>query len=474
MSSRQVFQLRPSGWEQDPDEERFKLSTIDPTPNCAYNHYALFFRLEDSDKSRAVDILKAGLERTLSQARYLCGTIEKDVEGSYCFVKRKDSTVQFVVHQLDPLGNHPSLDDIERSHFSGQSLQDVNLWGVPGLTWGEDSPEANPDRSPVVAAYQLNLLQGGLLFSIHNHHYSCDLMGWSNFTRQLAENCYAITNSTSFPPWNPANIDVSRFTKSLPADSLVEGPPIAPKHPGHPEQQVVLFHLPKSKAEELKKLATLEDPASPWISTYDAMCAYVWRMLSKTRAPLYKPDPSAALWWGEAVNMRPRLHNPPVPERMMRNAVAGAFSDMAPVSPLTAKEIISDAPLSKLAGYIRALTESCNEEHLQRLIDFIAPIRDKRTISLRVDSHPPMSMFVTDHRAADVSSFDFGFAKPITYRHLWGNLVTAGVVLIYAPIKSLINKDEGVTFAITMEKDLVPKLMESSEWTDYFEYRGID
>ncbi|KAK2053879.1 acyltransferase [Colletotrichum caudatum] len=474
MSSRQIFQLRPLGWENDPEEERFKLSIIDPTPNCAYNHYGLFFRLEDSKRSSAVDILKAGLERTLSQARYMCGTIEKDVEGGYSFVKRKESSVQFVVHELDAHANHPSLDDIERSYFAGHSLQDINLWGIPGLTWGEETPEADPDNSPVVAAYQLNLLKNGLLFSMHNHHYSCDLMGWSNFTRQLAENCYAIANSASFPAWNPANVDVSRFIRNIPAESLVDGPAVAPKHPGHKEQQAVLFHLPKSKAEELKKLAMPTNPEAPWISTYDAMCAYVWRMLSKIRAPVYNPDPSSHLWWGEAVNMRPRLQNPPVPDRLMRNAVAGAFSDTAPVPPLTAGEVISGAPLSKLAGYIRALTDSCTEQHVDRLIDFIAPIRDKRTISLRVDSHPPMSMFVTDHRSADVSSFDFGFGKPITYRHLWGDLLTAGVVVIYAPIQSSRSPDEGVMFAITMEKDLVPKLMETSEWTDYFEYRGVD
>ncbi|KAK2003328.1 hypothetical protein LX36DRAFT_625218 [Colletotrichum falcatum] len=474
MSSRQVFQLRPLGWENDPKEERFKLSVIDSTLNCAYNHYALFFRLQDSEKSRAVDIMRSGLERTLSQARYLCGTIEKDVDGGYSFVKRKESAVQFVVHWLDPHGNHPSLDEIEKSYFSGHSLQDINLWSIPELTWGE-RPEADPDNSPVVAAYQLNLLEGGLLFSMHNHHYSCDVMGWSNFTRQLAENCYAVANSTDFPPWDPRNIDyVSRFTKILPEESLVGGPPIAQRHPDHQRQQAVLFHLPKSKAEELKKLAMPTDPKTPWISTYDAMCAYVWRMLSRIRAPVYKPDPATALWWGEAVNMRPRLHNPPVPDRLMRNAVAGAFSDTAPVPALTAGEVISDAPLSQLAGYIRALTESCSEQHVEQLIEFIAPIRDKRTVSLRVDARPPMSMFVTDHRSADVSGFDFGFAKPITYRHLWGDLLTAGVVLIYAPTRSSENLDEGVMFAITMEKDLVPKLMDTSEWTDYFEYRGVD
>lgn len=65
MPPNETFQLRPFGWETDPAEERFKLSTIDPTPNCAYNHYVLFFRLDDDDRAKAADFLKAGLERTL-------------------------------------------------------------------------------------------------------------------------------------------------------------------------------------------------------------------------------------------------------------------------------------------------------------------------------------------------------------------------------------------------------------------------
>ncbi|KXH30347.1 hypothetical protein CSAL01_11129 [Colletotrichum salicis] len=473
MSSREIFHLRPSGWELDPEEERYKLSTLDPTPQSAYNHYVLPFRLADEKKDNAVEILKAGLQRTFSQARYMCATIERDPEGGYSFVKKKESAVRFVVHRLNPNNGHPSLDTIEASHFSGNSLQDINLWSIPELTWGE-RPEADPDNSPVVAAFQLNVMEGGLILSMHNHHYSCDVMGWSNFTRQLAGNCYAIANKTVFPSWDPACIDASRFTKHVPTAYLVEGPAIPQKHPDHLAQQPVLFHLPMSKAEALKKLAVPKDPELHWISTYDAMCAFVWRMLSKIRAHFYKPDPSTLLWWGEAVNMRPRLKNPPVPEGMMRNVVAGAFSDTAPVPPLTVADVISDVPLSKLAGYIRALTESCDELHLERLIDFIAPIRDKRTISLRVDAHPPMSMFVTDHRPADVSNFDFGFAKPLTHRHVWGDLVTAGVVLIYPPVRSATNSDEGYMFTITMEKGLVPKLMDDPEWAKYFEYRGVD
>jgi hypothetical protein len=46
----QEFQLLPFGWENDPDEERFKLSTIDYLTTKSYLPMAMFFKLEESDK----------------------------------------------------------------------------------------------------------------------------------------------------------------------------------------------------------------------------------------------------------------------------------------------------------------------------------------------------------------------------------------------------------------------------------------
>lgn len=301
-------------------------------------------------------------------------------------------------------------------------------------------------------------------------------MGWSNFTRQLAENCYAVCNGTSFPPWDPACIDVSRFTRHVPESARVDGPAAAPKHPGHLDQQALLFHLPKSKAAALKKTASPTDGAH-WISTYDAMCAFLWRQLSRVRLGLHNPDLSSHPYFGEAVNMRPRIHNPDLPARVMRNVLCGALGDTAPVPRPSLAEVIAseeEYPLSKLAGYIRGLTESCTQEHMETLIEAIAPVRDKRSMSLRVDALPPMSVWVADHRPADVGGLDFGFGRPVTHRHLWGEHLSAGLVLIYPPKSLSSDPDEGFIFTVRVEKELVSKLIEDPEWSEYFEFRGID
>lgn len=51
----------PQPGESDTEEERFGLST----------NYAVFFRLRDEEKSRAVELLTCGLQRTLGQGRHL-------------------------------------------------------------------------------------------------------------------------------------------------------------------------------------------------------------------------------------------------------------------------------------------------------------------------------------------------------------------------------------------------------------------
>lgn len=133
------------------------------------------------------------------------------------------------------------------------------------------------------------------------------------------------------------------------------------------------------------------------------MCAYIWRILTSVRAPFYDIDLYTIPWIGEAINIRPRLSTP-VPHRMVRSIVAGAFSDTAPVTCLTVGEIISDAPLSKLVVHIRKLTESCNEQYFDGLIDLIGHIRDKRVLAHRTESYPPLSIVISDHRSADISS----------------------------------------------------------------------
>jgi hypothetical protein len=46
----QEYQLHPYGWENDPEEERYRLSTLDYLTTTTFTNTAFFFRLEESQK----------------------------------------------------------------------------------------------------------------------------------------------------------------------------------------------------------------------------------------------------------------------------------------------------------------------------------------------------------------------------------------------------------------------------------------
>ncbi|KAK8136733.1 Acyl transferase [Apiospora sp. TS-2023a] len=482
--------IRPTGWENDPEEERFRLSLFDPIILVVYCQFALYFRLDDAHRDQAAQVLQQGLERTLSQVRHLCGTIEKDEGGGFSFVKKRDTTVRYVVKWLDG-PEYPSIDDLESNTFSYKSLgADPGAFALDGMPYGEGLAVSNPNNSPITSGFQLNFVRGGAMFSSHLHHWAADLVGWRNFTRQLSDNCRAIWDARAngglpqWPSWDPACIDVSRFTKQLPADQLVDGPPVAPRHKDLPPQdqfEAVLFHLPKSKAAALKKLAQPKE-GEGWVSTYDAMCAFVWRHLTRVRAPYYGADPSAtAPWFGESVDMRGRFHNPDPPQRMIRNMLTGGFSEMAPahVQLPTVGELGSlpghETPLSHVAMYVRRLTDSVTQEMVEGVLEYIATLRDQQSISFNLMAKPPLSLFITDHRPADSTASDFGFGRPLTHRFLTGDGVSANLAFVYPPSASTGgDDDQGTIWSIGMERDLVPKLRADPEWSQYFEYRGVD
>ncbi|RYP42208.1 hypothetical protein DL767_000372 [Monosporascus sp. MG133] len=480
MPQYEVFELHPAGWESDPPHEYFMLSTLDYCTAQVFNNYALFFKLSDADKPSVIPVLKRGLEVTLSQCRQLCGVLEEHPDGGLCFHKTRQSTVQFHVQWLDTaenVGRYPSFEELEKRHFVSQALGDISTWSVPPMTYGE-KPEAQPASKPKCSAFKVSFIRGGLVFMMHHHHYANDVLGWAGELHQLAENCAAIWKSPenpAFAPWDKACLDLSRVTKpDPPEDQRVDGPAAPLRHPEHKVGQWLLFHLPKSKTAELKKMASPAD-GSYWISSYDAYMAYIWRILSKHRARLFKSDLNKSLMWGEAVDMRKRFHDPPVPQRIQGNLVFLASSKDSPVPQLTAEEVISKAPLMKLAWYIRQLTNSATQENLDIALSAIAPIRDKTSLFSRVDSFPPMSNITTEWRESRVYEADFGFAKPYAFRHPF-NTVSAGLTIVY-PVRTIgapAGEDEGNEFCVGFEKELAKDLIEDPEWNKYFEFRGVD
>jgi hypothetical protein len=434
-------------------------------------------RLLTTLDSKAAAILKEGLERTLSQVRQLCGTIERDDDGQHSIVRRKTSTVQFVVQHLDtPEDTFPSFDEIADAHFVAAVLGDINVLSNAPYTCG-NKPEAHPDNSPALLSFKVNFIHGGLILNYHNHHYSNGLAGSTAFVKQLTENCYAVANKTAFPSYDLRWLDRRSYglpgfeTPSSSPQPPVSAPPRAEKNVQHRPSQFLLFHLPKSKARLLKAAASPND--GTWITTYNAMCALMWRTLTKLRVPLYSPDPAYKPLWGQGVTISKLFTNPPIPERMQGNLQFDITSRTSRVPELSVAEIVSDAPLSQLATYTREMTESVTPDMLATALAAVANVRNKTDLSIRVDSFPPLALLWTDWRSGDYCTYDFGFGKPEAYRHLFGGVPLCQAV-VFPPRTGPKGEDEGIEIMFACETELVDRLLRDEEWVRYFEFRGVD
>ncbi|KAK1621930.1 hypothetical protein BDP81DRAFT_476709 [Colletotrichum phormii] len=497
-----VYNLHPTGWESDPEDEYHRLCTLDYCSGTIYCAYALFFKLDqDGDKHKIVDVLKQGLEITLSQCRRLCGTLKENPDGSgdgdLCFHKKRGDTVEFHVQWLDGTNTntnntddddekHPSYADFERQHFSNRAFgPDLNLWCVAPMTPAE-KPSNRPENNPKAASFKASFIPGdGLVLMMMHHHLANDVTGWAGELHQLAENCaavWAVSASASgakvasaatlpeLPPWDPACVDLSRVTApDPPADQLVDAPPRPSRHPDQRAASRLLFHIPRSKLLELKRLATpvpalAADESNSdncnWISSYDALNAYLLRVMLKHKARLHKSDPEALVEWVEAVDVR-RLcdaSGKPMPARTQGNVIAVAIASRSTqiVPQFTIKEIVEEAPFSKLAWYMRQLTDSITPAAIDAMLSGIAHIRNKLTLYAGSDIFPPTTLLVTDWRDADPYTADFAFGRPSGFRCPWDS-VTGGLVVIYPPHPAAVGvgpggEDEGNEISWAVEK----------------------
>lgn len=434
-------------------------------------------KFADIINSKTAAIIKEGIERTLSQIRHFCGVIERDDDSHHSMVKRKNSTVKFVIQYLDsPEDKFPSFSELEQAHFVSTILGDISVLCNAPMTF-RPKPEAHPDNHPAVSSFKATFIPGGVIIIIHGHHYSNGITGFNSLAEQLAGNCYAIAHATQFPPFDMRCLDrsfLSKLEQSSPTNPKNLQAVVLPRsgeNLGYRPSQSLMFHLRKSRTAELKKAASPSDGS--WISTYDAVCAMMWRVLSRIREPLYSPGLDYKPLWATGVALHKLFTSPAVPAGFQGNIQVDVKSATSSIPQLSLAEIISEAPLSKIAGYTRRLADSVTADYVAGIIQEHANVRNKHDLSIDLAGFPPMAILVSDWRSATLCQYDFGFGELRCWRHLFGAVFPCQV-LVYAPRKGPSGDDEGVELQITFEAELAQQLVHDPEWSRYFEFRGVD
>ncbi|KAK7522542.1 transferase [Phyllosticta citriasiana] len=358
---------------------RVSSSNPDHTLPKIYTQITLAFKLEDHvDHQTVIDDFVVGLQRTLSQYRFLRGTLQTNVmTGRLWIRKEKHNTVEFVTNWIDgPEDDFPSYETLEKAEFpaamlDGDSLFPLHVTHKQPLTL---LVESGDDDTPILVA-QANFIRGGLILAVAVHHSCSDGPGANGFLSHWAENTRGVLTGTTPTPFDSLVLDRSPLTSKASAKrsttnedqeapfscAVTKTPPTPPKDFKIPRLSQVMLHSSSGGPARLKKDA--KPPGQPTASSYDAMVAILRRCMTRARLPLLNSERSTESRLLHAVGLR-QCMEPPLPARFLGNALA------LPTPSMDISSLLDGEALPQIGSVIRAsILEATSKDTINRTAD---------------------------------------------------------------------------------------------------------
>ncbi|KAH0343704.1 hypothetical protein KCU83_g8690, partial [Aureobasidium melanogenum] len=436
-----------------PPAHALELSHIEQANPRGYTRPMFFFpAVENVDPIEVVEIFRRALKPTLKAIPSLACEIVPVEDGKKPTgrVALKHGHFGLLIVK-DIRGTGFSYEELRKQKFP-QSRLDPDVLCARGVF-------PIPGETQPAWVSQLNIIDGGFILTLHNHHTMYDAQAINEILRVWSQNCRHVRDES-----------VSACS-SLPAEQFERSAHITDRAPTaelgrpelHPEFIVAPFTLswpetafrdthrqrvyrlsPKALAE-LKNDCT--EPGDSWISTNDAATALIWRSVIRAQADLET-----------------------LPEDAMSHHIVTV--DASPFRPATLKA------LPRMPNELRPTRhESSNQ------VDERTPKYTKSLITLLNNipgyghfawtSFP--SMLTTDCMTStwyklDILNLDFGPAIGQIERVRYSTAgLFNGLSMIYPQITRGRPEDLGMEIAIGMEKQHFQKLDKDPVWCKYAE-----
>ncbi|OJK03618.1 hypothetical protein ASPACDRAFT_22320 [Aspergillus aculeatus ATCC 16872] len=270
-------------------------------------------------------------------------------------------------------------------------------------------------RDPIFAVQRTRFACGGVALGVRLHHIVCDASGFFQLVRHLAEIYRKLATAQgpvllSTPPEirsflrDPALLSnaerqaASAFRPSLfhldesngagaggpgPEAEAFEAGPIGPMPTGRVTGRVLRFTGPQ--LQELKERATDPRGSTGWVSTFEALSAYLYQRVYRARVQLMHDRgevPASEIpaclsrgFFGSIELRGPTRLN--LPEHYFPNAVAPLILSDPP------HELLMDGPLWQVSAALHAVVRSFDPHHMEEELKWIAVQPDKSRIKVR-------------------------------------------------------------------------------------------
>ncbi|KAF7324467.1 Trichothecene 3-o-acetyltransferase [Mycena sanguinolenta] len=468
-------------------DEIFQMSDTGHQINSVWIWLVDVFELPDTaDREQVTANLVKGLERALGDHPELMGTMHCDNETKRIVIKLPEGG-SAALHVKDATAAEdqiPSFAWYDEHDYPVHRLERAHLIPAEASTLLMQVAADLDTPGPVVAAFQVTFIKGGVIISIAISHQVSDGFGVDAFMTTWAAYSKAATTGeearldANIPPHNL----FTATTKPTPDEwEALRGkyptmkyntapPPLLHADFVLPVVKTRVFHFPRSKLVALKAECSAGLPAGEFISTYDSVAALWWRAMLRAKRPLLKFDDSQPTHAILAVNMRKRAGKP-ISSRYIGCSVGIPHSDDVTVGQALGPRAEA---LPLLARTIRGATNQVTPEYIDGQMKWAAVGPDLRYNELNMPwffGQDCMSFGWRDMNP--YTSHDFGFGLPSGFR--WPEMGFDNFLFVLPSRASVRGKgpDEGLEVTLGMEESYFPHLEKDEELLAFCEQRGL-
>lgn len=360
------------------------LSPMDQTALRVYVQLVLCFPLPGSSKKHEeiYSKLSFGLARTLSEIPIIGGTIvAEDGDSGRVRIDIAEGYGGKLVKQ-DFTGKSSGLgcsyEDLQKEKFPTSLLDPDKLAPLKKV------PNSS-EPAPVMAA-QANFFDDGLILAVCCHHSALDASSIATILKQWAENTRADATMKISEELLTTSIDRTSMMPGQSEATMADFPEYKVSNDKPPEEllwgsgpgkEYCIFSFSKPHLAELKNLSSPPNNSSEWISTNDALSAFLWHhiTLARHRRRQNPRDSEGPANLAIAINGRERL-SPPLSVNYIGNA---AWTCQITLD----EDLVTSPDLYQIARFIRAAITRLDSDYLKGVIKAIGllPKGTKLTIT---------------------------------------------------------------------------------------------
>ncbi|KAL7947786.1 transferase family domain-containing protein [Trichoderma barbatum] len=429
----------------------------------------------DVAQSTIVSTLTSGLERLAAGFPWVAGQVVVEGSGvgsSGVFkIKELQDIPYMAVKDLRADASAPTMMELKQTNFPMSMLHESVI--APRNTFPTADTIKGHDSGSPVFLIQANFIVGGLVLTFLGQHQSMDIMGQGQIMHLLSKACHG----ESFTSDELLSGNLQRQTVVPLLDHYERGPELARHlattatgtsrsghdHRGEAEPTRSLwasFTFDPTSLAALKSTAIKTLPSvSSYVSTDDALSAFIWQSIMRARAHRLPPDVDTT--FARAVDVRSYLDVPATYTGIVQNMT---------YTTCTLQELVS-LPLGEIASRLRAALEpntTILPFHTRALATYLHSQADKSHVSPASSLDFSVDVIVSSWAKTNSYGLDFNLrlGKPEAVRRPW-----------FTPLQSFVyfmpRKGDGeIALAVCLGGEDMERLKADKQFTTYARHDG--